>query len=147
MIELAVVILILAILGGMIAPAVATGLRRTELRAGAAETASALRRARNLAVTWGEIYRADRVSGAPDAIDVYRADDLTDTGTATEDYAGGAALPDDVTLGGASPIYFLPDGSAWVSGGAQPRVEIARPHAGSVFVTVRPLTGRIEVKR
>jgi type II secretory pathway pseudopilin PulG len=144
MVELTVVLLILAILGGMMAPAVATGLRRTELRAGAAETASALRRARNLAITWGEIYRADLVNGAPSTVDIHQADHLNDT---TDDYAGGASLPEDTSFAGPPPvIYFLPDGSAWVSGGGQPAVTVTRPEAGSIRVEVRPLTGRIEVE-
>lgn len=159
-IEIVVVLLIVMILAGMVVPAVATGVRSSKLRQAASETATALRRARSMAITEGEIYGVDMNRVVPvdelrDRAAVIRIHPAPDFSLQTSTSAGGAMLPGGVNFAGGSltRLFFLPDGSAAVESGVtwvpvrlvyyKPGTTMSEP--GRYEISVRPLTGRIEV--
>jgi prepilin-type N-terminal cleavage/methylation domain-containing protein len=141
-IELLAVMFILAILGGLIVPAASRALSATTLRTSAAQVATGLRRARNLAIMSGKVHCV-RIARASDQAIVnavriyyYRLDELSDvtpppvddtTWKALEDddkEAGGLSVPATVDVEFADPssgaaqeyVLFMPDGGAWRDG-------------------------------
>ncbi len=156
-IELLVVFLVIAILAGMIAPAMMRGVRLSKLRAGASGVATALRRARNLSIASGEIYCARFVNGDVPTVENYRLSETEMNGPSSWGAlttSGGVNLPKEVRFGTVpSFIYFLPDGSAWGPGMVVPaavKVVHRNPSSsGSDYfnVTVRSLSGRIEIRK
>ena len=156
-IEIVVVLLIVMILAGMVVPAVATGVRSSKLRQAASETATALRRARSMAISKGEIYGVDMDPVPPGelrpnaaAISIYPAPNFIQAGS-----AGGLMLPGGVNFaaGSLTRLFFLPDGSAAVESGVTwvpvrlvyYKPGASTPEPGRYEIRVRPLTGRIEV--
>jgi type II secretory pathway pseudopilin PulG len=133
MIELLLVILIVMVLAGLTAPAVARGIRQSRMNSAAARVATALKRARNLAVTKGRIHCAalgtsdiviweitDEGLGVPGAIPTPPA--------AGWERAGGVELPEGAVLAPSQAfIAFMPDGSAWGPGMVAPQEFMVTP--------------------
>ncbi len=156
-IELLVVFLVIAILAGMIAPAMMRGVRLSKLRAGASGVATALRRARNLAIASGEIYCARFVNGDTPTVENYRLSETEISGPSSWDAlmpSGGVNLPRGTQISHTQDfVAFLPDGSAWGPGMVVPaavKVEHRNPSSSGpdyFDVTVRSLSGRIDIRK
>ncbi|MHC4252981.1 MAG: pilus assembly FimT family protein, partial [Planctomycetota bacterium] len=132
-IELLIAILIVMILAGLTAPAVGRGIRQSRMNSAAARVATALKRARNLAITKGHIHCAafgtndiviweivDEGASVPGAIPTPPA--------AGWERAGGVKLPEGTVLAPSQAfIAFMPDGSAWGPGMLAPQEFMVTP--------------------
>jgi Tfp pilus assembly protein FimT len=169
--ELLFVLLIIVIAGGLVAPVVGSMLRSSALQAGASQVASALQKARNLAIRSGKVHvmrvvasEAPGTKGAQSAI--YRLGEITeltrpmtqvewDQFEAADKDVSGSVLPVEVEVafsGINDYIIFMPDGSAWCDGMMQPvplEVGLLEKYwrAGREYqvVSITSLTGRVTV--
>lgn len=145
--ELIVVMLIIALLGGMIAPAVSSSMRRGRLSEGVAAVTSSMRVARSLAIASGEIYNVNFIKTPPHGLEI-------------PEYALNPGdpwtrkLPHGTEFGSGTPdtIFFMPDGGAWGPGFDPPvrvRVRLTEEYSRGRDeyhdILVRPLSGRVEV--
>ena len=163
-IELLIVILILAILAGLVAPAAARGFRQSRMNSAAAQVGTALRRARSLAITRGIVHRVDFVNDdMPKAVIVAPLESDPENWTSLEG-AGGTVLPQGTRLNTsrssssiATPasVHFWPDGSAWSATMGPPSAFFVVPdaeHAQSGIddsrqISIGSLSGSISVLR
>ncbi len=131
-IELLIVIFIFMILAGLVAPVFGRGIRQARMNTAAAQVATALRRARSLAINNGSMYGVRFAQ--PTAEDPWKAVihvvPETEIGSADlwadNDTGGGALLDHQVEVTSPTPlpsgIFFMPDGSAWGLGMVTPPV-------------------------
>lgn len=168
-VELVVVLLIVAILGGMIAPVVGSAVRGSILRSATSQAATALRRARNMAIAKGMPHCLRFVQGEPPLAEIYSVDEIPGSDPAppagTGRSAGGVSLPEGSVVAfvdsSEPPSYaiFLPDGSAWAwrpgavapwPASARVRIELDAARAHGLIIerqeiAIRALTGRIDI--
>jgi len=154
MVELAVVVLILAILGGMTAPAVAAAMRHAKIRSAAAFVSGALRRARNRAIREGGFCYVRLRSGPQPAGDevehcLYSWVQASWPADGKEyDYDRLQLPPEAKVTSSVAFVVFLPDGSAWWSGDKATFTVADADVGGEPYViSISRLSGRIETKR
>lgn len=148
-IELLIVIFIVMILAGLAAPVMGRGIMQSRMNSAAAQAVTALKAARNRAITKGRVHCAafdtinnpnvivtweivDEGVGIPadfDALDALR--DGSDPNP-QKDSGGGATLAQGTVID--SPlqrtfIAFMPDGSAWGPGMVTPQQFWVKPDA------------------
>ena len=159
-IELIVVLLIVMILAGMVVPAVTAGIRSSRLREAANETATAFRRARDMAITAGEVYSAQPLWIDPSAtpprekalVNIRHVGQIGDPpGAVLSTYVLPARV--DFTRG-TSPslewVWFLPDGSVFYGTTSTRREVVLVPEGKDkprYIISFRQLTGRMEITR
>lgn len=167
-VELIVAFLIIAILGGMLAPAVGSAVRGSLLHSATSQASSALRRARNMAIAKGTPHCLRFVQNSPPIAEIFSVEELPTSDPATIGRsAGGVSLPEGVLAGfvdtSEPPQYviFLPDGSAWAwsaaGAGVRPwpasarvRIELEPSRGHGLLIerqeiAIRALTGRIDI--
>ena len=134
-IELLLVILVALILAALAARAAGRGIRQARMNSAAAQAATALKRARSLAITKGHIHCAafattsvviweitDEALGVPT--------DIALVPTAQKERAGGVELSaGTVIVSSQAFVAFLPDGSAWGPGMMPPQEFRVKPDA------------------
>jgi type II secretory pathway pseudopilin PulG len=157
-IEVIVVLLIVMILAGMIVPAVAAGMRSTRLREAANETATAFRRARDMAITAGEIYSSqplwvDGSATPPREKALVNIRHAPQVGSTSGAVLSTFVLPSGVDFThSAAPslewVWFLPDGSVHFDTAYREVLLVPEGKGKPRYViSFRQLTGRIEIRR
>ena len=143
-IELLFVIFIFAILAGLAAPSMARGIRQSRMNSAAAQVATALKRARSLAITNGSIYGVRVVPPDPMRPDDPRRvlihklveSDMADLATwESRDTGGGVVLDTQLVVSPVpTGIFFMPDGSAWGVNMQPPPVIKVKPNADYIRI-------------
>lgn len=141
LIEVVVVLVVLAVAGAVMTPAVGRTIDGVKVRTEVAGVASFLRRAREQAVTRGESYEVALDSGAR-ALLFRRAGGDSIAGAEARRHLS-PLLHVAPALGGIPPrIIFMPQGR---SSGGSFRIEAVGPRV--YLITVDALTGRVTTQR